>query len=153
MGIGVRASNFVDSIANYKFRLSMINAKQNGDGDVVASYKINNYNMLHSLQIPSNLLRNGVNNIEIIRCKRSTDFRLYSSTAELLACKQEGSKLVFEFENPVVSQLVFENAYKAKSYRFTDKNGAEITFSKTNIKDKLMLEVETVGDFLLEVQL
>jgi len=153
MGIGVRASNLVDSIQNYKFRLAIINARQLGDGDVVKNYKINTREIPYSLQIPSNMLRNGVNTIEIIRCKRSENFRLYSSTAELFSCSKEGSKIIFEFTNPVVSQLVFDRADQVKSFRVTDKTGIELAFSKSIIQDKLMIEIETSGEFNVEVQL
>ena len=153
LGIGVRASNFVDSISNFKYKLALVNAKQTGKGDVVESYSINAKTMLHSLQVPSNLLRYGVNNIEIKRTKKSATFRLYSSTAELLDCHQEAANLVYEFENPVVSQLVFENADKAKAFKFVDKNGAILPYTTSKINEKLMLEVETAGDFKLEVQL
>jgi len=152
MGIGVRASNLVDSIQNYKFRMAVINARQHGDGDVVKSYKINNREIPYSLQIPASMLRNGMNNIEIIRCKSSENFRLYSSTAELLSCNKEGSGIIYEFSNPVISQLVFDRADQVKSFRVTDKTGTELAFSKTKIQDKLMIEVETSGDFRVEVQ-
>ena len=152
MGIGVRASNLVDSIQNYKFRLAVINARQHGDGDVVKSYKINNREMSFSLQIPANMLRTGVNTIEITRCKSAENFRLYSSTAELLSCNKEGSGIIFEFSNPVESQLVFDRADQVKSFRVTDKSGTELAFSKTKIQDKIMIEVETSGDFSVEVQ-
>jgi hypothetical protein len=151
MGIGVRASNFVDSIHNYKFRSAVISAKQTGKGDVVKSYTINGKEIKHSLQIPSNALRIGTNSIDITRDTRSDQFRLYSSTAELLSCSSNGSGIQFEFTNPVVSQLVFENAGKLKSFNFTDKNGRELTFSKSDIGNKLMIELDTKGDFNLEV--
>lgn len=151
MGIGVRASNFVDSIHNYKFRSAVISAKQTGKGDVVKSYTINGKEIKHSLQIPSNALRIGTNSIDITRDTRSDQFRLYSSTAELLSCSSNGSGIQFEFTNPVVSQLVFENSGKIKSFRFTDKNGRELTFSKSDIGNKLMIELDTKGDFNLEV--
>lgn len=153
LGIGVRASNFVDSIANFKYKLALINAKQKGEGDVVKTYSINNKTMLHSLQIPTNLLRNGENIIEISRCKSSDTFRLYSSTADLLACKQEGSKLAFEFYNPILTQLIFENLDRAKSFFFTDKNGVKLPFVTSKINKKTLIELDTAGDFKLEVQL
>jgi hypothetical protein len=152
MGIGIRASNLVDSIQNYKFRLAVINARQHGDGDVVKSYTVNNREMPYSLQIPANMLRNGVNTIEINRCKRSENFRLYSSTAELLACHKEGAKIIYELANPVVSQLVFDGAGQVKSFRVTDQSGSELAFSKTIVHDKLLIEVETSGEFKVEVQ-
>jgi hypothetical protein len=152
MGIGVRASNLVDSIQNYKFRLAVINARQHGEGDVVKSYQINKREMPYSLQIPANMLRNGVNTVEITRCKRTESFRLYSSTAELLLCQQEGTKIIFEFTNPVVSQLIFDHADQVKSFRVTDQKGTELAFTRTIIQDKLMIEVDTSGDFKVEVQ-
>jgi len=152
MGIGVRASNLVDSIQNYKFKLAVINARQHGEGDVVKSYKINNREMPFSLQIPANMLRNGINTIEITRCKQSENLRLYSSTAELLSCDSEGSKLIYEFTNPVESQLVFDHADQVKYFRVTDQKGTELAFTRTIIVDKLMLEIDTSGDFKIEVQ-
>jgi hypothetical protein len=153
MGIGIRASNFVDSIQNYRFRLAVINARQHGVGDVVASYTLNGRELPYSLQLPTNRLRNGVNTIEIVRGNRSGNFRLYSSTAELLACNKEGDKLIFEFTNPVISQMIFDQAEKAKSFRFIDKNGTELLYSQSVIWDKTILEINTSGDFKLEVQL
>jgi len=151
MGIGVRASNFVDSIQNYNFRSAVISARQTGKGDVVKSYTINGKEIKHTLQIPSNVLRNGTNSIEISRDTRSEQFRLYSSTAELLSCTGDEKQISFEFTNPVVSQLVFENAGKMKTFRFTDKKGAELPYTKSEIRDKIILEVETRGDFQLDV--
>jgi len=151
MGIGVRASNFVDSIQNYNFRSAVISAKQTGKGDVVKFFKINNKEVKYTLQIPSDILRHGNNTIEISRGTRSDDFRLYSSTAELLSCTGDETRISFEFTNPVVSQLVFENAGKGKTFRFTDKNGAELPYTKSEIRDKIILEVETRGDFQLDV--
>jgi len=62
-------------------------------------------------------------------------------------------KFIFEFTNPVVSQLVFDRTDQVKSFRVTDKTGTELAFSKTKIQDKLMIEIETSGDFNVEVQL
>ncbi len=146
-------SNFVDSISNFKYKLALVNAKQTGKGDVVESYTINGKKMMQTLQIPAGQLRNGINNIQINRTTKSSSFRLYSSTAELLELHQEGTTLVFEFENPVLSQLVFENADNVKSFKFTNKNGVELPFSKSKINEKTLMEVETDGDFKLEVAL
>jgi len=153
MGIGVRASNFVDSIQNYRFRQAVINARQQGSGDVVASYTLNGKEVLYSLQLPSNRLRTGYNTIAITRGSRCESFRLYSSTAELLACDREGNNVIYEFSNPVISQLVFDRAEKVKSFRFTDTNGAELIYTRSVIRDKIILEVNSTGDFSLTVEL
>jgi hypothetical protein len=150
MGIGVRASNFVDSIQNYRFRQSVINARQQGSGDVVASYTLNGRAVPYTLQIPSSQLRFGSNTISITRGSRCESFRLYSSTAELLSCNREDNNVVYEFSNPIVSQLVFDQAEKVKSFRVTDINGAVLMFTKSVIRDKVILEVNTSGDFKLE---
>jgi hypothetical protein len=69
----------------------------------------------------------------------------------LLSCTSNETKISFEFTNPVVSQLVFENVDKVKSFRFTDKNGLELAYTKSFIGNKIILEVETTGDFNLDV--
>jgi hypothetical protein len=44
-------------------------------------------------------------------------------------------------------------ANQVKSFRVTDKTGIELAFSKSIIQDKLMIEIETSGEFNVEVQL
>ena len=151
MGIGVRASMFVDSIQNYNFKLAVISATQTGKGDVVKSFKINGKEIKHTLQIPSNILRNGQNSIEVVRDKASDQFRLYSSTAELRSCTTNATDILYEFNNPILTQLVFENAGKIKSFTFTDKDGKEIAHTKSKIADKMLIELDTKGDFNLVV--
>ena len=133
------------------FKSAVISATQTGKGDVVKSYSINGKEINNTLQIPSNVLRNGANNIKITRTNSSEKFRLYSSTAELLSCTSNNTSVQFEFTNPVVSQLIFENAGTNKSFKFTNKKGAELSFSKSAIGNKLMFEIDTEGDFNLEV--
>jgi len=153
MGIGVRASNFVDSIHNYQYKQATINAIQNGAGDVVESFTINNMTVAHSLQIPQSQLRTGANNLTIQRSNASGEFRLYSSTAELFHCSKQNNTITYEFTNPVVTQFVFENFDKASSIKIIDTRGRETPYTKTTIQKMTMLEAQTKGDFKLVVQL
>lgn len=108
-GIAVRASDRVDTIDNFQFRLSGISARAAGHGDVVTGFDLNGKPVEGTLQIPSSQLRAGQNQLNIKRGKSFPDFRLYSSTAELLNYEKRDGKLCYEFFSPVPVQLVFEN--------------------------------------------
>jgi hypothetical protein len=153
MGIGVRASSFVDSVYNYHYRLSKIMATQTGTGDVVQSFTINKKIIPHSLQIPQSVLRTGFNELKVMRCNYSDEFRLYSSTAELLDCYEQDNTVYYEFYNPVITQFIFDKFEKARSVKILNQDGTEISFSKTEIQNKTLIEAQTDGDFRLVVQL
>jgi hypothetical protein len=153
MGIGVRASSFVDSVHNYHYRLSRIMVTQTGTGDVVQSFTINNKAIPHSLQIPQSVLRTGFNELRVMRCNDTDEFRLYSSTAELLDCYEQDNTVYYEFYNPVITQFVFDNFEKAHSVKIVNHDGTEISFSKTEIQNMTLIEAQTDGDFRLIVQL
>ncbi|TAH26868.1 MAG: hypothetical protein EAZ07_03050 [Cytophagales bacterium] len=151
LGIGVRASNFVDSINNYQFRNANLYATQTGEGDVVGTYKLNAKELIYTLQIPNDQLRNGANKLEVVRSKSNNQFRLYSSTAELFSYKIEGQKVLYSMSNAVETQLIFDKFELAKSVRIIDAKGKELSYKKNSINDKTMLECNTKGEFSVEV--
>ena len=153
MGIGVRASNFVDSISDFQFRLSRIDAAATGSGDVVQSYRINGEELPHTLQIPATHLRPGRNQLEVVRASASNAFRLYSSTAELIEYAKEGNRVVYLFDNPVESQLIFENYEKAKSISIKSTEGNNIPYSISDIGGKKLLTSPTKGSYKVTVEL
>lgn len=93
MGVGVRASNKVDSVENFEFRLANTTASATGEGDVVESYTINGNEIPFTLQIPESALRFRANNIEVVRGSSSDEFRFYSSTAQLLDYSYTGDQV------------------------------------------------------------
>jgi hypothetical protein len=151
LGIGVRASNFVDSLQNYQFRSAHINARQTGTGDVVGEYRINGKELKYTLQIPEDHLRHGMNELDISRTKNNHQFRLYSSTALLFSCAIDGQKVVYNMTNAVETQLVFDQFELAKTVRVIDGNGKELSCQKRAVSDKTLLEVSTNGEFSVEV--
>ena len=153
MGIGVRASNFVDSITDYRFRLSRINARAEGRGDVVGSYLINGKELKHTLQLPATYLRPGKNELIITRTTNNDLFRLYSSTAEMLDYSETGNGLVFSFHNPIESQLVFENFDKIKEFSIQNSEGKDIPFTTIDLKGKKLIEFPSKGFFKVSVSL
>ena len=153
MGIGVRASGFVDRIDQYRYKLSRIDAVQTGEGDVVGSFTINNKVVPYSLQIPESLLRDGLNRVVINRAAQYDGFRLYSSTAKLLTCNARDHVVEYEFSNPVESQFVFENYAKAGSVRLYNAQGVEIPVTVRQLDRWTVVEADTQGEFKLVVEL
>ena len=153
MGIGVRASNLVDSISDYQFCLSRIDATATGTGDVVQSYRINGEEPKHTLQLPATHLRPGHNRIEVTKGASNSDFRLYSSTAELLKYSETENRVLYEFYNPVESQAVFENFDKAKQLTISNADGKEIPYSTIEMNGKKLIEFPTSGLYRIEVVL
>jgi hypothetical protein len=151
MGIGIRASNFVDSINNYQFRSALINAKQSGIGDVVGQCKLNGKELKYTLQIPVSLLRNDNNSLEITRAQDNQQFRLFASTAELYSLHEKGGKLLFEMANPVETQLIFDNFELAQTVRLLNAKGEAIPYSRRAIANKTLIEAGTKGNFVLEI--
>lgn len=155
MGIAVRASNKVDSISGFQFRLSTIHAKSEGKGDAVDHYSINGVNIEYSLQIPSSKLKAGKNDIEIHRTGNYRGFRLFSSTAILSDLVIYNNTIYYEFSNPIESELVFENIDQAKEIEITDDQGTLLEWESEKIgkSNKSNIYVKTNGDFKVSVKL
>ena len=138
MGLGVRASNKVDSVENFEFRLANITASATGEGDVVESYTINGNEIPFTLQIPESALRFGANNIEVVRGSSSEEFRLYSSTAQLLDYSYTGDQVTYSLFSTVPVNMVFENVNN-REIKVVDDEGNAIEcnsspIAKTNKK-------------------
>ncbi|MDD6210081.1 MAG: hypothetical protein PUB21_05695 [Bacteroidales bacterium] len=153
MGIGVRASNFVDSVTNYQFRLSRIDGKAEGKGDIVKSYRINGKELKHTLQLPASHLRPGHNELTVTRGEANDLFRIYSSTAEMLEYIENDNQLTFDFNNPVESQIIIENFNKIKNITIKDTDNNEIPYTTTELNGKTLLEFPSKGYFSVNVSL
>ncbi len=150
MGIGVRASNNVDHIENFQFRLSSFDASASGKGDVINKYTLNGQEIPFTLQIPESLMRFGKNTLEIERCTFFEGFRLYSSTAQLLDYSHLPNEIQYHFSSPVGADLVIENINKA-SIEISDPSGEPLEYKiiTLNHTNKTLVSVQNRGDFIL----
>jgi hypothetical protein len=159
-GIAVRANSKVDSISNFRYKLSSINAKTKGKGDAIISYTLNGDTIFNSLQIPDNKLLPGNNFLELTRGEINTKCRLFSSTAQLLNITNSGKTIEYTFRSNVPSQVYFEGLYsdneiKSGSIEILDNLGNKIDFIKSIMNNGkiALLECNTNGVFKIRVSL
>ncbi len=154
MGIGVRASENVDTLLDFRFRLSSFDIFASGKGDVVESFTLNGAHIPYSLQIPDSKMRFGRNEIVVSRTAKQDGFRLYSSSARLLDVEENPGEVIFRMSSPVSAELVFENPDRA-SVKIRTPGGDEIPFSITKLPGTAMhqLLVECTGDFIVHAEI
>jgi len=150
LGIGVRASNNVDRMDNFQFRVSLFDAIATGEGDRVEGYTLNGREIPHTLQIPESLMRFGRNELEIRRGNSFVDFRLYSSTAQLKDCSMDGDKVTYHFFSPVDAELVYENFERAH-ISVLDPSGEAIEYKAIALDGtgKTLVSVNSRGEFMV----
>jgi len=154
MGVAVRASEKLDSVLNFCFRLASINYHALGTGDVVGSWTLNGSEVKYSLQIPENLLRFGKNTIQVERCKSYQEFRLFSSTALLLDIHENNQQISYFFSSPLGGDIVFENDQNVQiSVKNADSNA--LKFERIVLKDcgKTLYRIDSKGDFIITASL
>ncbi len=149
MGLAVRASDKVDKISNFQYRLSKIQASARGSGDVVKSFTLNGEPVRFSLQIPNARLHSGQNTIEIVRTTENDAFRLYSSSAELLDIHLEDESVIYEFSNPIESEVIFENFHRKQGIQIIDKQKKLLSHKKESITGTnfTLLKIPSKGKF------
>lgn len=154
MGIGVRASENVDTLKNFRFRLSSFDIFASGKGDVVESFTLNGEQLPYSLQVPDSKMRFGRNKIMVSRTTEHDGFRLYSSSARLLAVEIQAGEVIYRMSSPVSAELVFENPDRA-SLKVLSPEGDEIPFSIKKLPGTAMhhLLVECSGDFNVRAEI
>ena len=154
-GVAVRANNKVDTVSNFRYKLSSIQALASDKGDVVLSYSMNGDTIVNSLQIPENKLLPGKNILHVIRGEKNNQFRLFSSSAQLLNITTGGNKVEYTFSSHVPSQLVFEKADLAKSIEIIDERGTKHEFVKSfmNNGKTTLIECNVNGIFKVKVEL
>lgn len=151
-GIAVRANNKVDSISNFRYKLSSIQAVATGKGDVVLSYIINGDTLVNSLQIPENKLIAGKNTLTVLRGEKSKQFRLFSSSAQLLNIATTGNGIEYTFRSNVPSELYFENADASKSFEFLDAQGKRMEFARSLMNNGKTTLLESNGSGVFKVK-
>jgi hypothetical protein len=107
-GIAARASTLVDRIDRFCYKTARIDARAQGEGEVVTEAILNDRPLAGSLQIPESLLRTGRNHLEIRRGQGFDGVRLYASDAALLAVSTDADKLRFELTSPMEIQAIFD---------------------------------------------
>lgn len=155
MGIAVRASNKMDTVKNFQYRLSKFQYTANGDGDKVETFRLNDNEIKYTLQLPVSVMLPGNNVIEVKRGQANEEFRLYSSTASLQKIDQRDNTLTYHFNNPIESEFLFENYDKIKDIKIYDITGSEIKFEKKKILDTGLTQITSdfIGDFNVVVKL
>ncbi len=141
-GLAVRANNKVDTVSNFRYKLSSLTGVSTGKGDVVASYTLNGDAIHGSLQIPDSRLLPGSNKLEVLRGGISESFRLFSSNAQLLNVEDNGKTLEYDFRCNVPVQLYFENWDKAVAFLIQDSEGKEVKYTKNFMNNGLITIVE-----------
>ena len=127
-GIAVRASEKVDSIKNFRYKLSSLSAFARGNGDEVETFRLNGEKIPYSLQLPESKLLPGPNVIEIERTRSFPGFRLYSSSATLHEISLAKDTVIYSFSSAVPVQLYVQNIEKAGSVRIEETPGRIIPF-------------------------
>jgi hypothetical protein len=152
-GIAVRANSKIDSISNFRYKLSSVQAIAKGKGDVVISYVLNGDTINNSLQIPDSKLFPGNNYLEVLRGEINGRFRLFSSNAQLLNIAVVGKTFEYTFKSNVPSQLCFEQWEKAGSVEITDFRGNKVDFIKSPLNNGkiTLLEFSVNGIFKVKV--
>jgi len=154
-GIAVRANDKVDTLSNFRYKLSSLQAFAKGRGDVVLKYIINGDTIANTLQIPENKLLPGKNLLNVVRGEKNKQFRLFSSSAQLLNVSTIGNRIEYTFSSSVPTQLCFENADLAKSIEISDGKGKTIEFEKSMMNNgaNTLLECNSNGNFKVMVVL
>jgi hypothetical protein len=152
-GLAVRASSKVDSICSFRYKLSTIQAKATGKGDVVDFYILNGDTICNTLQIPDNKLLPGSNDLDVYRCEVNNDFRLFSSTAQMLNVSNYDKTVEYTFRSNIPSQLYFEKARDSVPFNVIDSKGNKIDFTKSIINNGeiTLLECNSHGVFKIRV--
>ncbi len=152
MGLAVRAGSNVDTINNYYYKLSNIDFFASGEGDIVKSYLLNGKEIKGSLQIPTNLLRAGKNEVWITRCSNFDQTRLYSSFAELIRIDEKSGR--YHFYAPFETKLIFENLEKAEEISILSENGENLEYLTKEIEDsnKTILILDAKGYFTIKIK-
>jgi hypothetical protein len=153
MGLAVRASDRVDELSGFRYRLSTIDAKATGEGDVVGNYRFNGAEVPYSLQIPSSILLSGQNRLEVTRTDAYEGFRLFSSSADLKQISGENGQVVYHFYNPIESELVFENIETAQKIEAigSNSNGLKLVQRPIVKTNKTAVEIDSNGPFRVVV--
>ena len=145
-GLGVRVSQFVTSVENFKYKNFRIYAKSSGKGEDVSFWEINGVRVSASLQIPANLYISGKNNIEIIRCESYDKPRLRSTTSELISIKEFEGLIEFRVHCLCPSEFIFDNAEKIKSVSMLNQSGGLVPFEKIQLKETKGLQIKSSFD-------
>jgi len=154
MGIGIRASENVDTLLNFRFRLSSFDVFAAGKGDEVGEVRLNGEEIPFSLQVPDSRMRIGKNEVIVGRTSNYKGFRLYSSSARLLDLETAPGEVVYRMWSPASAELVFENPGLAR-VTIAGPGGADVPFSITKLPGTGMhhLLVEAQGDFTVRAEL
>ena len=154
MGIGIRASENVDTIKNFAFRLASINAIATGSGDIVKSYTLNGNEMPYTLQVLESKLRFGVNKVRVTRGTENDQTRLYSSTAQLLDYHYNQEAIKYIFYSPIPVEMIFENIDELAVHVF-DKNNEPVDYQSFKMESdhKTRLRFNTDGEFSVTIKL
>jgi hypothetical protein len=117
-GLAIRASEQVDEVADFTWKIYRISAKATGQGEHVGSATVNGRDLPGTLQIPQSLLRPGRNTVQVTRTATpTTQSRLYSSTLMLLDARSQAGRTLLEFAGCSMGELVIENATTSVTFK------------------------------------
>ena len=153
LGIAVRASDKVDSLSNFQYQLSRFQVKASGEGDEVEQYSLNGEIIEHTLQIPYDKIKAGNN---VLTTKRTASYdqpRLYSSTAQLIRVREENGSILYEMNNPIGTDVVFEHLDKVEKIEVRDINGKLLEHSAQDVEGSLLsvVNIPSEGMFTITI--
>ncbi len=153
-GLAVRASNNVDTITNFHFRISRINAYADGQGDAVEYCSINGRKVPYSLQIPETWLRQGNNRIEIKRTIQTNLFRLYASNIQLIDIDADEKQVVYSLSAAIPPQLVFNDLNDDYKINLVDRSGKPMKYEIESVPgtNKKLLKSDLKGEMKLFIK-
>ncbi|MGF1483512.1 MAG: hypothetical protein ACFBZ8_04015 [Opitutales bacterium] len=151
-GLAVREGGDTRALRDFRYRLSRLDVSTLGDGDEVASWTLNGLEILHTLQLPEQRLRPGLNRIVVTRGTQvSTRARLRRSDAELLTVDTASEKPVWHFRSAAPMRLEFEGVSKDWQPALLDAENATVAYTLEPLEriGGVRLHIEQPGEYRL----
>lgn len=144
-GISIRGTDFLDSITNYSYKGKLINFRYSGVGNTISEIKVNGRKLLHSYQLPEDILNRNVNTVEVKMkaINPSINNILIGSTVSLGNINNKG----WSVDAHGVNILLIKRLDKQVSVR--NEKGESIPFYVNYSDDIAYVEFEGKGRFLI----
>ncbi len=145
-GIALRGSNYLENIQSYIYKKGTLDISFSGKGEL-NKIILNEKPLLHTLQIPENLIKEGNNkvSVELLEKAENQSNILVSSTVQLDEVIADNSGLIFKIEAYGKNVLTFKNL--DKHVILTDENGENISYTTQKMDDLTYVEFKGRGNF------
>lgn len=144
-GIAARPSQGLKKIDNYTYREGLIDIELEGKGSIVG-LEFNNIPLLHTWQLPINMVKKGDNGLKIKMGNGSEGENiLIGSTVELQSVVVQGADIKFLLKTYGKNVLTFKNL--SRSVKITDTSGVEIPSVSQKMDQLTYIEFEGIGNY------